>query len=1031
MDKLSYKTIDNIPRFMAELWKLFPSFIAKRHTSGELENLLFKPLLLDSKEMCNVIKNGFIKTKNSLGAGAVGEVGEMVINENNGNKTILGVTVSVKPEDDDNDYPGFEPFYMPLIIKKSQQAEFLEVTETKIKNITMIGVTDPFSEAVFGSFASHIYDLGFTPLPMKMFGFYACQKGKAYNFRSISEKSNIPFSDLLARDKKYLDIITPDDIVNFLIQYIYGMFVLKYYYGFVDYDTHLDNIMVTFTKPTYLSRVFKSEIPPYFYHSKNLGNIEYMVYEYPSNSIIPTYIVTKNIGLTKLIDYGGCAVHFNNSVNYSSYNLALYSINILQFYIDGDKSYMKSVNNKSYANTVDIYYSLINLYYTLKYGLDDIINLRTNLDEAAYNKIISNFIEKQRPTPKQSSLLNSLMPFFNIVFPGGIESYLYKNNINIDDDDKITGIFGSRDVGSSDKSFDKPSYFLDLIIKYLTSINHVKKTKVLGNGNTLHTAKVLWLEGNDVPPINSENSIYFSLTNTVDGDNLNEYIEHNANYYESCDLKLNNKILKSFDSCKNAKTELEEFNPNNVNKKSIIKYVMKKNNVKISELKNYESYHYKNLFSIYDLYIYPAQLKMSDMKYSINQLWFDFNKVKPDKIGKYIELIVLYVLKVKQPVNMTIDIGNNLWKSAHKNLGNFSSGFSVNGNFFITEKLLDDYKLHPNIKPFSIEKPIGFFYDENNIKNSGTLAPIPTKYRHRYAAIYTVKERDHSGQIKSKIYFDRYSDFIDKHYTIEVPEKISVYEYGKWSKPREIKSKIISVNNGKSYGGKPDTDIFYSQAFVSGPILVWNGVLEFTEQVMSTSEFVLDDNKYTRGVNQCFLPDKCKTDNRSYKVKDIREIASKCGIDIYKRRNDLKTRNQLCDEIKNKAKQVRSEQTKGIPYKTYSDSETSSKYFSSEGEYSFPYGQRLSNLFVNQTIMAQDKEGNIVFFLLEGRGYGAPGLPRDKLAELVSKFDIMYAVSLDGGFSTNAVIKYDNNYKWLLNDPEKRELGLSLSFGFN
>jgi hypothetical protein len=44
---------------------------------------------------------------------------------------------------------------------------------------------------------------------------------------------------------------------------------------------------------------------------------------------------------------------------------------------------------------------------------------------------------------------------------------------------------------------------------------------------------------------------------------------------------------------------------------------------------------------------------------------------------------------------------------------------------------------------------------------------------------------------------------------------------------------------------------------------------------------------------------------------------------------------------------------------------------------------------------------------------------------------IKNAISLDGGFSAQAIVKENGNKKYLLNDPEKRNIGLSLSFTVN
>jgi hypothetical protein len=76
--------------------------------------------------------------------------------------------------------------------------------------------------------------------------------------------------------------------------------------------------------------------------------------------------------------------------------------------------------------------------------------------------------------------------------------------------------------------------------------------------------------------------------------------------------------------------------------------------------------------------------------------------------------------------------------------------------------------------------------------------------------------------------------------------------------------------------------------------------------------------------------------------------------------------------------------------------------------------------------------GKIMFFLVEGRGFNAVGLDRVQVAYLVDKFGIHKAISLDGGFSANAVYKMDDDTpKYVQNDPQKRKLSTSMTFTFN
>ncbi len=113
------------------------------------------------------------------------------------------------------------------------------------------------------------------------------------------------------------------------------------------------------------------------------------------------------------------------------------------------------------------------------------------------------------------------------------------------------------------------------------------------------------------------------------------------------------------------------------------------------------------------------------------------------------------------------------------------------------------------------------------------------------------------------------------------------------------------------------------------------------------------------------------------------------------------------------------------------NAKNSYKYRAAEGEGNQFYGMRHSHRYMVHNILALDAIGRPYFIFCEGRGFDSPGLDRVQLANLISVFGMKTAVSLDGGFSANAVYKdCDNSGNcrplFALNDPEKRRLGLSL-----
>ena len=82
-------------------------------------------------------------------------------------------------------------------------------------------------------------------------------------------------------------------------------------------------------------------------------------------------------------------------------------------------------------------------------------------------------------------------------------------------------------------------------------------------------------------------------------------------------------------------------------------------------------------------------------------------------------------------------------------------------------------------------------------------------------------------------------------------------------------------------------------------------------------------------------------------------------------------------------------------------------------------------------VMAITRSGNIIFFMIEGRGFNAPGLDRLQMAHLINKFDIVTAISLGSGFNSNAVYKIDGKSKTIMqNNPILPSLSFSIIFKF-
>jgi hypothetical protein len=188
---------------------------------------------------------------------------------------------------------------------------------------------------------------------------------------------------------------------------------------------------------------------------------------------------------------------------------------------------------------------------------------------------------------------------------------------------------------------------------------------------------------------------------------------------------------------------------------------------------------------------------------------------------------------------------------------------------------------------------------------------------------------------------------------------------------------------------RPGNNRNYKWAFCSGVLLVYNRAVVFDLDIMLNSQFYVVENDTPT----------------IYKVPAISAPM-------------LATRNKPPTFTK---------------YKLLQQSQNNYKFKSSSQNDIFDsYGVKMSNRYAIHNVMGITTTGKVMFFLVEGRGFNGVGLDRVQVAYLVDKFDIEKAISLDGGFSANAVYKMDDGTKrYLQNDPQKRRLGTSMTFRFD
>lgn len=424
-----YKSFDSSHFLFETIWKHFPTI--RTFVDGDK---IINKLIITSNEFCDLRnKNMFnLKYFSEGGFGKVGTIGLKTTNNNNlesDKSKIKAAIFSINQSYDQNNI-----FYTDIIIK-------IGINQTKAiihkTHDSSISITDPLSDMIFGSVLSHLFDIGVCPFVTKYFGTYLCTNNET---SMIIEASNYELRKKLSRyDKDRLEI---KEFKNVIIQFMYALYILKIYFGTVHFDSHLRNIMLTDVRDT-----------EYMYHGKFFKDIKYIILETglkdPNGNAI-LIVIPNSKYIVKLIDYGCMLFCFDRSIfDRFRKDLRIETDNKNINAIGALNALNMSKINKSYANTVDFMFSIINIYEYLAKGLDQ--GYKGDITAKSENLEYLNFI-------------NSIM--FNII---GIsmEEFLNKNpifQIQKTNNDNYDWFMRNHNCGFP-SNFENPKYLIDVIIK--------------------------------------------------------------------------------------------------------------------------------------------------------------------------------------------------------------------------------------------------------------------------------------------------------------------------------------------------------------------------------------------------------------------------------------------------------------------------------------------------------------------------------------------------------------------------------------
>ena len=968
----AYKQFNEANNFISRLWKFFPSLYGTHLDRTQAFTELIRPMA-NTGEFCQLQGDNTIHLSNAAAAankgGGFGMAGEAQINEDSLDQDIYAIIVSI------NNQGGFVPFYIPVILKRAKLAT---VPTWAFNNVHPIDV-------VTGDIGREIIHFSVTdPITEMIFGsmlghLYDCGRSMFYSkflsgfncgnrITTILEKSNHTFEQIILNSQVQRD---PDILLNLIFQIVYGLYIGKKELGFTHLDFHSSNAMVTFTDGSVINDNDQQNIP-YVYQGQSLSTKEYFLFDTDTmdsqNNHI--YIAIRNNGLiAKIIDYGACATYLFASRNPKyTRNLIISPNSDVLHLIRVEDQFETCIHNASFRNTMDIQYLLSSIY--------------------RYDMQTSGIVAEQ-----YRLILDSLNIFTSTFY--GDPAYRLETYAD-------QGIMNS---GVNIRAFDDPTELLRGLVRMCDSRGHTRIVNTLPVGNC--TIKYLEPDLRDVV-FTEENCLIFSentpeatqrsnmVSNFIDQMNI---IERSCAPGENRVFDRDGHPLHTLPPdeheqfCRDSREEANKLDPENRMSKRIRSPLIDSpfynrdtrafNNLQLSNanMPN-QLLATDNNMSIFNIQINPGALQMDPLEpgalvYRGYQNWLDFNPIGAHKVNLPVEIVNLNAILINPQTTYTVDIdhSSDIWNASNI-LDGVTTGFCINAGYFAVPDILNTVEAYTEIinqDHVNNRIPIGFSY--MNILNrdqNGTHIAVPPPYRGQIGGVIWCENET------NVIHIDTHDIFLRMHQTILRPSVYALADDSLYATDQEV----IMMDTGTHIGRYPrmanGEQPPYKWALSSGPILVHNG------------NVVFDENRMLNEMFQIARSDIPST------VRDPRVARTEKPDDLLGYRLDRHA---------------------GDNYK-----------FRGTNNGSNPYDMT-SNRYDAHDVMAITRSGSIIFFLIEGRGYNAPGLERVQVAYLVHKFDILSAICLGSGFNANAVYKINNGRKVLVqNNPLNPPIGFSMVF---
>lgn len=913
MSKYSYRSIDDIQRFLAQVWSSYPSVYGNYNQRDEILTAeVLSPLINRSYEFCSAIKEG------KAGMSSKNSISPFFIEEDGQKKKLKLHVISA------SSFKNYKTYFVEISTKKIIPPQILSLEINQERGNYYYISNSYLHETIVGSLISHLVDLGLLLNSTRYFGTFACDIPTI-----LLEKSNFQLYNLMGVDEslnKVFNSLSSNDIIGWMTGLAHAFYTYKYYFGISHFDVNLQNIMLTYVKQGF--DISKDRITSSMYGGKYLRDIEYIMYEMPFNTKNGKrcYIAVKNNGLIpKLTNFELSTANLPESIEHNDSPL---------IFLNSPEIYNQNKILTSNPNQGDIEYNYLGY------------NILRHLEKLS----TPNYQTKIRQ--KSIELLEDLYPFFEYTIGNYNNEYVSVENRNVGTSEIIT-------------------YPLIKLFNYLPKIS-----------NSSHIA---YVNGGPEELNIKEKKVLTIPLATSKYNPVSRFFKTSKPYYNMCLLKdlspeefvleanklgiqvpepITNDVKKNV--CKEARIKYLENSPTSVARQNMFTHQVDNTSSLMSDGKlkdniteeDLSQYLRVNLFPV-NLYTLNFNPKSSGMEilYQNQRLDYKYSQRKRpplNKLGKLMKDVNIHLLYYQGRGKLSFNQnGTSLFESAVENLSPLRQGVSIECGIYVKKN-----KKH---------LPVGFFYNRFLPFLTSTAIPVPTAYRKRWGVIIG----DSLGNLK----LEKYSTFLEMHST-----QISKVVYqltddeGNNTKLYHSRTKtILSENNRIFY--KDGREVEYDFACTSGPILIWDSTPIFTQSLMERAKFEIELLEE--------LPDNKKT-----------------------------------------PKQLQ-------PYKLVGDAENNSLYFSEVGETSktAPYKQRDSNDLKSHSVICQDKNGKIFFVFVEGN-ISATGLDRVQLTELLMKFNVDKAVSLNSGFTSNAVFKENAEvHKYLLKNPKNSKVSMTINIG--